>query len=393
MTTTLLPIDEAEASSYRAQFPIFQRTVYLNSCSLGPLSNPAAGALAEYCAAWSDNGAPVWWKAWLEKLEAARERFARLIGADPSEVAIGHSVSSALSSVAACFDYSTRGTVLCADLDFPTIPYQWLAKPNVSVEYAASSSGIEVSLDAYEASLVANEVALIATSHVFYATGAIQPVRELADLAHEYGARIVVDGYHAVGAIRVDVKELGVDFYVGGTLKWLMGGPGLTFIYVRPDLIPGLQPSIAGWFSSGNQFTFDAKKLDRAADAGRLQLGTPAVATAYSGIAGMDMVLEVSPERIYPRLQNLTERVIRHAQDAGYGIRSPLQPEKRGGIVMLEVSKPDETVAALADRGFTIDARPGLIRVSPHFFNTQADVDGLMEALRAIQIEFGRGSS
>lgn len=239
-------------------------------------------------------------------------------------------------------------------------------------------------IDAYS-EVVDDQVELIATSHVFYTTGYIQRIRELADLAHAQGAKILVDGYHSVGVLPVNVKELDVDFYVGGTLKWLLGGPGLTFIYVRKDLIPDLQPAITGWFSSANQFEFDPINLDWPASADRLELGTPAVATAYSGVAGMDMILEAEPEKIYRRLQILTNRVVERAQNDGYEIISPLDCRERGGIVMLKLKDPQETVAELGRRRFTVDYRPGLLRVSPHFYNTLHDVDTFMDALAITQ--------
>jgi selenocysteine lyase/cysteine desulfurase len=272
--------------------------------------------------------------------------------------------------------------VVCADLDFPTIPYQWLARARegVRVRYARSPDRVRVPLEAYEA-VVDREVALLATSHVFYTSGYIQPIRQLADLAHAYGSRIVVDGYHSVGVLPVDVKALDVDFYLGGTLKWLLGGPGLTFIYVREDLIPELQPTITGWFSSADQFAFDSLHLAWPETTDRLELGTPSVPTAYAGVAGMDMVVEADPRRIYARLQMLTDRLVRRAQADGYEVVSPMSAQERGGIVMLRVPRPQETVAELATRGFTVDHRPGLVRVSPHFYNTVEDVDRFMDAI------------
>ncbi|MGH2444050.1 MAG: aminotransferase class V-fold PLP-dependent enzyme [Chloroflexota bacterium] len=383
---TALEISEEEAASYRSRFPIFEHTIYLNSCSLGPLSTEAMQALASYQEDWSRYGAPVWWNTWMPKLDEAKSRFAQLIGAEPREVTISHSISSALSSIASCFDYRDRRSVVCADLDFPTIAYQWLAKSRdgVSVRFASSPDRIQVPLSEYQKSMD-GEVSLLATSHVFYATGAVQPVRDLAGLAHSHGAKIIVDGYHSVGVLPINVKELDVDFYVGGTLKWLLGGPGLTFIYVREELIPQLEPRIAGWFSSADQFAFDTLQLDRSTTADRLELGTPSVPTAYAGVAGMDMILEAGPERIWPRLQMLTERIIERADVKGYEIVSPRDASQRGGIVMLRLDRPRETVTELAERGFTVDYRPGLVRISPHFYNTLDDVDRVMDEIAAIQ--------
>jgi kynureninase len=387
MTETVTrEITEQEAARYRAEFPIFDHTTYLNSCSLGPMSGRAIDALADYQSDWSTYGAPAWWLKWLPRINDAKERFARLIGASVHEVTISHSVSSALTSIASTFDYRDRPAVVCADLDFPTIAYQWLARERqgVEVRFARSEDRIRTTYEAYEA-LVDEQVAHIATSHVFYATGYTQPIRRLADLAHDRGGKIVVDGYHSVGVMPVDVKALDVDFYVGGVLKWLMGGPGLTFIYVREELLADLQPTATGWFAAADQFAFDTGRLELAPTADRLELGTPSIPTTYAGIAGMDMVLEAQPERIYPRIQMLTDRVIKRASDAGYRIVSPEAAEERGGIVMLALDRPQETVQALAERRFTVDYRPGLVRISPHFYNTVDDVDRVMDEIAQIQ--------
>lgn len=374
------------AAQYRAEFPIFDHTTYLNSCSLGPLSRRSTTALQRYMDAWSANGAPVWWKEWLPQLEIAKARFAQLIGAEAHEVTVSHSISSALSSVASAFDYSSRHRVVCADLDFPTIPYQWLAKERdgVKVEFARSPDRISVPIREYER-LVDGHTSLVATSHVFYTTGAIQPIRQLADLAHARGAKLIVDGYHSVGVFPVDVKALDVDVYVGGVLKWLLGGPGLTFIYVRAGLLEELRPRVTGWFAAADQFAFDAHRLQLSTKADRFQLGTPAMPTVYTGIAGMDMVLEVGPDMIAERLRTLTNLVIDLARQAGFTVLSPDDPIERGGIVMLEVSSPQQTVSELAARRITVDYRPGLVRISPHFYNTVEDIEQLMEALADIQ--------
>ena len=384
--TAIRPISEEEAAAYRSEFRIFDHTVYLNSCSLGPPSRRAEAALLQYQEDWSARGAPAWWQLWMPKLDEAKQRFARLIGAQPHEVTVSHSISSALSTIASCFSYDDRPAVVCAELDFPTIAYQWLARQRsgAEVRFARSDDQIRVPLEAYQEA-VDESVELVATSHAFYATGAIQPIREISDLAHESGAKVLVDGYHSVGVFPVDVKALGVDFYVGGVLKWLLGGPGLTFIYVRAELLAELRPSATGWFASRDQFAFDTLNFEPATTADRFEMGTPSVPTAYSGVAGMDMILEVSPERIYGRIQSLTDRVIQLARGSGYQIVSPEDAGERGGVVMLQLERPNETVEDLKTRGFTVDYRPGLLRISPHFFNTEEDVDGLMAEIDRIQ--------
>jgi selenocysteine lyase/cysteine desulfurase len=372
-------IDETEALSYRVQFPIFDNKIYLNSCSLGPLSRLSRQGLEEYANDWEQWGAPAWWERWMPKIEAIKELFARTVNAPTDSVTIHHSMSSALTSVGSAFDYSRRSKVVIAELDFPTIAYQWLAKPGIEVVFARSYDGITVPLEEYER-LVDEHTALIATSHVFYATGAVQDVRSLASLAHSKGASIVVDGYHSLGVMPVDAGGLGVDFYLGGTLKWLCGGPGLTFIHVSSAAMER-QPSAVGWFSAREQFAFDTLRYQPSESADRFQLGTPSVATVYSGIPGVSMILEAGPERIYARLQSLTRRIIQLADAAGIEVASPRVDDERGGVVMLPVADPVLAVEALAAERIIVDQRPGKVRISPHFYNTEADIDAAMVVL------------
>jgi kynureninase len=384
----MAPIDEQEAAAYRAQFPIFAHTNYLNSCSLGPLSVASRNALLQYVHDWANFGAPAWWRAWLPRIDHIKTLFADLIHATPDSVTISHSVSSALTSVASTIDYSQRNKVVVTELDFPTIAYQWLVKPGVEVVFARSTDGITVPLEEYER-LIDGRTALVATSHVFYATGAVQDIRTIAAIAHRHGALALADGYHAVGVLPVDVQCLEIDFYLGGTLKWLLGGPGLTFIYVAPHLLPDLRPTATGWFASAEQFAFNTLMFTAAAGADRLQLGTPAIATVYSGIPALEMIREVNPMRIYARVQHLTRRIISAAQAAGYRVASPLRDEERGGIVMLHLPAPQHTVEELSRRNIVVDYRPGKVRFSPHFYNIEADIDAAMMALVEIQNKIG----
>lgn len=372
------PIDESEAQTYRDQFPIFDTTRYLNSCSLGPLSKASRTALSEYADAWSEFGAPAWWLRWLSKIETIRGLYAQAIGAGIDSVTIQHSISSALASVASAFDYTRRPRVVVSELDFPTIAYQWLGRQDVEVMFARSHDGISTPIEEYEA-LIDDRTALVATSHVFYATGAVQDIGGIVQLAHRHGAKVVVDGYHAVGAIPVDVAQLGMDYYLGGTLKWLCGGPGLTFVYVSEESRDN--PDSTGWFAAKDQFAFETTRFEAAATADRFQFGTPSVATVYTGIPALEMMLEIGFDRINDRVRHLTSHVIERTQKLQMEVMTPSEESRRAGIVMLRSSNPDEVVKALAEHSITIDARPGKIRVSPHFFNLLLDVDDVVDAL------------
>jgi kynureninase len=372
-------IDEAEAHGYRAAFPIFERTNYLNSCSLGPLSRQSRAALQEYADDWGELGAPAWWLRWLPKIERIQDLFAQAIGAAPANVTIHHSISSALTSIASSIDYSSRPKVIVSEIDFPTIAYQWLVRPEVEVVFARSPDGVTIPLEEYER-LLDERTAAVATSHVFYATGAIQDVAGIVELAHAKGASAVIDGYHAVGVLPVDVTALGADFYVGGTLKWVCGGPGLTFIYASPHAIERT-PTVTGWFAAKEQFAFETIRFEPAETAARFQLGTPSVGPVYTGIPALELILEIGPERIYDRIRWLTSIVVDRSRDLGFSIASPHDAGKRGGIVMLRLPEPQHVVDQLALLSITVDARPGKLRIAPHFYNTEEDIEAIMDAL------------
>lgn len=374
--------EHPDLATYRAEFPILERKVYLNSCSLGPLSRRSRAAVNEFLDRWDELGASAWYEIWWGALQDLRARFARLVGAGTPEIALAASVSAALTAVASSLDYSARNRVVLADLDFPTVAYQWLAKRPAGVEvvFAHSDDRVGVPLESFER-LIDERTAIVATSRVFFTSGYIQDVRALAELAHARGALLLVDDYHGTGQLPLDVKAAGVDMLVSGGLKWLLGGPGLAYLYVRDELIPRLQPSMTGWFAHERQFDFAVDYLTFAQDATRFQSGTPALAAVYAGRAGLEIVEEIGPQRLRERSSALTADLVRRAQEAGYTVRSPLDDERRAGIVTLAMDDPAAAVAHLARHDIIVDARPGLLRISPYFFNTFEDNERLFAAL------------
>src|SRR6266851_9849566 len=287
-------IEHPDLVTYRSEFPILQRKTYMNSCSLGALSNRAMQGMAQFLEMWNEWGAHAWYEIWLGEIAKARQKFAKIIGAQLHEVAIAPSVSVALSSIATALDYSERNNVVMATMDFPTLAYQWLVKQRLGVEcrFAESPDRIHTPPEAFE-QLVDGKTALVATSRVFYTSGYIQDVRAVADIAHKHEAYILIDDYQGTGQIPIDVVKMDIDFLVTGTLKWLMGGPGLAFVYVREGLVPQLQPTIAGWFGHREQFKFKTREFEFRGDAARVEMGTPAVPTIYTANAGLDIVREI----------------------------------------------------------------------------------------------------
>jgi len=282
------------AARYRGEFPVFERSIYLNSCSLGALSRRSRARVNDCLDLWDAQGASAWYETWWGALAELRERYGALLHAPPGSVALHPNVSSALGVVASALSYADRPKVVVTTLDFPTIGYQWMAKAAAGVEVVVleSPDGIGVPLELYERA-VDRRTALVATSHVFFTSGAIQDVAALSAIAHRAGAHVLVDGYQAAGQLEVDVQALDVDFYLGGGLKWLLGGAGVAFLYARPDLLPALRPTVTGWFAHREQFRFDSRALDLHDDARRLEAGTPPLLPVYAQLGGLDVLEQI----------------------------------------------------------------------------------------------------
>src|SRR5947209_11768232 len=378
-------IEHPELLAYRSEFPILQRKTYLNSCSLGALSDRSMQGIVQFMETWNEWGAHAWYEIWMGEIARLRQKFATIIGAELHEVAIAPSVSVALSSIATALDYSERNKVVMADMDFPTLAYQWLVKKRLGVEcrFVESPDRVYVPPELFE-SAVDDRTALVATSRVFFTSGYIQDIRKIADIAHKCGAYILVDDYQATGQIPINVDAQDIDILVTGSLKWLMGGPGLAFVYIREGLIPSLEPTIAGWFGHRDQFQFKTREFEFRPDAARVEMGTPAVPAIYTANGGLDIVQEISVERICERTRYLTNDLIARAREHGWKVRAPQEPERRSSIVMLELEHPEEIVKALVDRGIITDSRPGLLRISPYFYNTIEENAIVIDAIAEI---------
>src|SRR5579864_190209 len=257
----------------RSEFPILERFIYLNACSLGPLPRRGRDALARYAQDWDELGTPVWFRHWLPLLEHFRERVGELLSAPPGSVAIAPSVSVALTTLASGLPLPAgRSKILIGELDFPTIGHQFLSRPGFEVEFVRSRDGMTIPPEAF-AERIDERTALVATTHLFYTTGYLQEVRAIADAAHAKGALCLIDGYQTSGSVPIDVRAMDCDAFVGGCLKWLSGGPGNAFLYVRPELLPRVRPQGTGWFATQDPFSFTLQELTFADDARRLETG------------------------------------------------------------------------------------------------------------------------
>jgi selenocysteine lyase/cysteine desulfurase len=367
---------------YRDEFPIFKNRIYLNTCSLGPLGERSRRKVVEFLDLWQARGAPAWYDVWWEALGDLRRRYARLIGAGAAEIALAPSISAAIAPIAESLDYERRPRVVVTALDFPTVAYQWLAKAarGVEVVVVESPDRISVPVEAI-ARAIDDRTALVATSHVYFMSGAIQNIRAVADAAHARGALCLVDAYRSIGQVPFDVKESGADMVVGGGLKWLLGGPGIAFLYLREELARRLEQSIAGWFGHRDQFDFNPRRLERHDDARRFELGTPALAAIHAQLGGLEYIEEIGVPAIRRVTAELTEDLIAGAEALGLAPRVAADPATRSAIVMIPARDPHAQVHALADAGIVADARPGHVRLSPFFYNVQEDHVRALERL------------
>lgn len=376
----------------RNRFPILRKQTYLNTCSLGAYSTNAAQRVAEFYAEWSTLGAPAWYKIWWDRLELTRATFARLIGARAEEVAILPSVSTALNVLASALDLRARPAVVTTQLDFPTIPYAWMAKPHVRVRRVGRRDGVQVPIADYRAA-IDESVAAVATSHVFYATGAIQDVAEITRLAHARGALSLIDSYHGAGQLPIDVADLGVDAMVSGGLKWLLGGPGCALLYVRRDVVRRLQPTVTGWFANQDQFRFDPESFAFRPSAARFELGTPSLPSTFATLGGMELVARVGTRRIRARQNRLVTDLYEKLIDAGYAVASPERERDRAGILMVRVPDAPAAVERLAREKIIVDHRDGKVRVSPYFYNSIRENDRFLKELRKAAPPFAPSSA
>jgi kynureninase len=375
--------------SYREEFPVLERKAYLISASLGPVSVRAKAYLDEYVRAWEEMGAPepVWFERIFPRIREVKRIFATLIGADPSELAITTNVSMALSSIVSCLDFSgERNRLVLTDLDFPTDGHVWLAQERRGAEvvFLKSPDGLTVPVDAF-AEAIDERTAAVCINRVLYRSSALLDAAEICRLARAAGAWSIVDDFHGAGIVPVDVGAMGCDFYTTGVLKWLCGGPGLTFLYARSDLIPSLQPTVTGWWGQRAPFSFDPMSLDYHPTARRLETGTHPAPIPFIAQGGLEIIAEATPERIRERQGQLTDHVIERADAAGLSVRTPRVRSQRGGVVNVGVGEEAEKISkALYERDVCVDHRGDGLRVSPHFFNTEADIDRLFEALAGI---------
>jgi kynureninase len=368
-----------ELIAYRERFPILAETTYLISHSLGPMPAEAERRLAHYAHTWNTRGIRAWGEGWWDLSSTVGDHIARLIGAPPGSTVMHQNVTIAEAVVLSCFRLDgERRRIVYEEDNFPSVRYLYQAQRERGAEIVVCPDE-EAIVDAID-----ERTLLVPISHVIFKTGRIQDVEPIISRAHEVGAHVVLDAYQSVGTVPLDVTALGVDFAVGGSVKWLCGGPGAAWLYVRPDLQERLEPTLVGWQAHARPFGFEPE-LEYAPGAARFLTGTPNVPALHAATAGYDIVEEVGVERIRANSLRQTELFIGLLDEAGFEVVSPREPERRGGSVVVRTPDFQAVHAELEAREILCDFRPDAgLRFGPHFFTTDEEIELTVAALREI---------
>ncbi len=368
----------------RGEFPIFETTTYLNSCSQGALSHRVRAAVETWLDGWDANGAE--WEFWVERAEAARASFARIVGATSDEVAVTSSVTQGVNALLSAIPFVDAGRprIVVSDYEFPTVGQIAHAQElrGAEVVHVRPEADGSIPVERF-AEAIDERTALVCCATVSYRTGHRNDVRAVTEVAHAHGALVLADSYQAVGAVDLDVRALGVDFLTGGTVKYLLGSAGLGFLYVRAALLDRLTPTQTGWFADEDIFRMDIWDYSPHATARRFDGGTPPVPSIYPGVAGMALIEEAGVGRIAAHIEGLAGRLIEQVAELGATVVTPSDPAGRGPLVCVRSTDAALLCAELARDHIVTSLRDDNLRVSLHLYNTEDDVDAVVRALSA----------
>ena len=355
--------------SYRDRFPILEHTTYLINHSLGAMPVGAEEGLLRYAREWRERGVRAWAEGWWETSTAVGDLLGRIIGAAPGTMAMHQNVAVAEAIVLSCFEFEPpRNRIVYGEGEFPSVRYLYQAqrRRGADVEIVADEAAVLEAID--------ERTLLVPISHVLFKTGEIQDLEAIVSRARDAGALVVLDAYQSAGSVPLDVASLGVDFAVGGSVKWLCGGPGAGWLYVRPDLAERLEPTFTGWQAHARPFAFEPEQ-DYAEGAARFLTGTPNVPALYAATAGYELIDEVGVERIRGRSMEHTKLLVELLEAAGFEVLSPRDPNRRGGTVVVRTPEAEAVYRELGARQVICDFRPDAgIRLGPHFFNTDDEL-------------------
>jgi len=372
-----------DLAALRSTIPLLGTTIPMNNCSQAPQTIATRAAADHYLESWNESGMD--WDEWMNQVGRAKEAFATLIGASTDEIALFSSVSEATSALASALDFTgKRRKVVVSEAEFPTVGHAWLAqeKRGAQVQWAAVREG---AVDPCEYDLhVDRETLLVSACHGYYLDGALQDLSRLAAQAHVHDALFFVDAYQTLGAVPIDVKALGVDFLVSGNLKYLMGIPGVAFMYVRRELIERLHPTVTGWFGRENPFEFKVNVLDWSPMAGRFDTGTPPIINLYVARAGMEIINEVGVANIRAWHEVLAHRLIDGGVERGLTVFGPTDVAHKTALTAFVVDDSRGVEIAMRAEGVLPSARGPVIRLAPHYYSTLEDVDTALDVLAKV---------
>ena len=355
-----------ELLDYRDRFPILEHTTYLINHSLGAMPAAAEQRMIEYARTWAERGIRAWGEGWWTMPLTVGDQIGRIVGALPGTVCMHQNVSIAEAIVVSCFQGSERNRIVFEAANFPSVRYVYQAQRHLEVVACETPEELLASID--------ERTLLVPVQHVLFKSGEIQDVESIVERARAAGALVVLDAYQSAGTVPLDVSALDVDFAVGGSVKWLCGGPGAGWLYVRPDLIDSLEPAATGWQAHARPFAFEPE-LEYAEGITRFLTGTPNVPALYAATAGYDLIEEIGVDRIRANSLRQTDLLISEAEARGFEIRSPRAPDRRGGTVTVHVDDFEAVHRELSERQVLCDFRPDAgIRLGPHYYNTDEDV-------------------
>lgn len=363
---------------WRAEFPILGRTTYLISNSLGAMPRAVAERMQHYADLWATRGVRAWEEEWWQLAATVGDQIGALLGAAPGETSVHQNVTITQAIISSCFDFSgPRNKVVLVDMEFPSIQYFYheQRRRGARVEVVASEDGIRIPLEKLLAAIDETTL-LVPISYVLFRSACIQDARAIIERAHQVGAHVILDVFQATGTVPFNVRELGVDFAVGGVLKWLCGGPGIAYLYVREDLRPKLKPALTGWFAHQRPFQFEVGAQDPCEGAFRFLNGTTQIPALYACQPGLEIIRRVGVENIRAKSRLQTARLMEQAQARGWRVNTPQNPDERGGTVSIDCPHAEAVSRELLAREILVDYRPAAgIRMSPHFYNRDEEID------------------
>ncbi|MCD8510759.1 MAG: aminotransferase class V-fold PLP-dependent enzyme [Bacillus sp. (in: Bacteria)] len=367
-------------ADYRTKFPILKNKIQLSSCSQSAISVEVKEAINTYLKSWETEGMN--WGGWMEAVEEAREHFATLINADPADIAVVSSVSHAASAIATSLNYEAyKNKIVLTDMDFPCIGHVWLSQQDRGAEISfIDADDNQIPLEKYETAIT-NETLLTSVSHVAYYNGFQQDIKEIARIAHSKGSLLFVDAYQSAGNVVIDVKDSDVDFLASGLQKYLLGIPGIAFLYIKKQVAEELKPKVTGWFGQGDPFAFSIKEVTYASGARKFDTGTPAMINGFAAKAGLKQLLDVGMEQVEPYLKELSDFTIQYALEKGLTVKSPLSAEWKGSSTAIYIPNASEMEGAMKQHGIIVSARKDVIRIAPHFYNTKEDIQEAVDLL------------